>query len=156
VSRKPAYRASSKRNPKPHRRRASVQPSGQRGEPDQIALSTSGGGVHFAHRQGEDLGVRDDPPTGAPTSPQAREPKAEPFRPQAHSFEAERVHREAGELRLSVPDIGEQKLGEGQSQLPLVGKPRVIKQTHEVRGVTATARPPEDAMAAFGKSWRWE
>jgi hypothetical protein len=56
-------------------------------------------------RQGEDLGGRDDPPTGAPTSPQAREPKAEPFRPQAHSFEAERVHREAGELRLSVPVI---------------------------------------------------
>jgi hypothetical protein len=52
---------------------------------------------------------------------------------------AERVHREAGELRLSVPDIGEQKLGEGQSQLPHVGKPMVTKQTHEVRGVTATA-----------------
>ena len=100
--------------------------------------------------------MRDDPPTGAPTSPQARDPKAEPFRPQAHSFEAERVHREAGELRLSVPDIGEQKLGEGQSQLPLVGKSRVTKQTHEIRGVTATARPPEDAMAAFGKSWRRE
>ena len=110
MSRKPVYRASSKRNPKPHRRLASVQPSGQRGEPDQIALSKSGGGVHFAHRH---LGVRDDPPTGAPTRPQSREPKAEPIRPQAHSFAAERVHREAVELRLSVPDIAEQKLGEG-------------------------------------------
>jgi hypothetical protein len=70
---------------------------------------------------------------------EAREPKGEPFRPQAHSFVADRVHREAGELRLSVPDIGEHKLGEGQSQLPHVGKPMVTKQTHEVRGVTATA-----------------
>jgi hypothetical protein len=127
VSRKPAYRASFKRNPKPDRRRASVQPPAQRGETDQTALSTSTGvGVHFAHRQGEELRVRDDPPTGAPTSPQTREPKGEPFRPQAHSFEAKR--REAVKLRLSAPDIGEQKLGEGLSGLPLVGKPSVAKQ----------------------------
>jgi hypothetical protein len=34
--------------------------------------------------------------TGSPTSPQTREPKVQPFRLQAHSFEAERVHgREA-------------------------------------------------------------
>ena len=130
-----------------------MQPSGQRGEPDQIALSKSGGGVHFAHRH---LGVRDDPPTGAPTRPQSREPKAEPIRPQAHSFAAERVQREAVELRLSVPDIAEQKLGEGQSQLPLAGKPRITQTNARSPSVTATARSPEDATAAFGNSWRWE
>ena len=106
------------RGPKPDLRRASVQPSG-----DQTA------GVHFAQRQGENLRRHDDPPTGAPTSPQAREAKVPPFRPQAHSFEAERVHgREAVKLRLSAPDISAQKLGEGLSQLPLVGKPSVAKQ----------------------------
>jgi len=31
--------------------------------------------------------ARFDPPTGSPTNPQAREPKVQPFRPQAHSFD---------------------------------------------------------------------
>ena len=113
------------RGPKPDLRRASVQPSG-----DQTALSTStGAGVHFAQRQRENLRRHDDPPTGAPTSPQAREAKVPPFRPQAHSFEAERVYgREAVKLRLSAPDISEQKLGEGLSELPLVGRPSLAKK----------------------------
>jgi len=70
--------------------------------------------------------------TNPPARRQARKlasRKLNPFVPTAHSFEAERVHgRKAVELRLSAPDIGEQKLGEGQSQLPLVGKPSVGKQ----------------------------
>ena len=141
-----------------------MQPSGQRGEPDQTALSTSTRAeVHFAHRQGEDLRVRDDQPTGASTSPQAREPKAEPFRPHAHSFQAERVHgREAVELRLSAPDIGEQKLGRRSRNCLLWGNRALANNVQSKRrdcdrtpthGYEATR---EAAITAFAKSWRRE
>ena len=50
----------------------------------------------------------------------AREPKAGTFHRPAHGFGMKRV-REAAELRLSGPLTGEQKLGEGLRELPLVG-----------------------------------
>ena len=50
----------------------------------------------------------------------AREPKPGTFHRPAHGFGMKRV-REAAELRLSGPMTGEQKLGEGLRELPLVG-----------------------------------
>ena len=51
----------------------------------------------------------------------AREPKPGTFHRPAHGFGMKRV-REAAELRLSGPMTGEQKLGEGLRELPLVGQ----------------------------------
>jgi hypothetical protein len=51
----------------------------------------------------------------------AREPKVGTFHRPAHGFGMKRVP-EAGELTLSGPTTGEQKLGEGHRELPLVGK----------------------------------
>ena len=50
----------------------------------------------------------------------AREPKPGTFHRPAHGFGMKRV-REAAELRLRGPMTGEQKLGEGLRELPLVG-----------------------------------
>jgi hypothetical protein len=50
----------------------------------------------------------------------AREPKAGTFHQPAHGFGLRRAP-EAAELRLSGPMTGEQKLGEGLLDLPLVG-----------------------------------
>jgi hypothetical protein len=60
---------------------------------------------------------------------QARdEPKHQPFRRQAHSFGAEHAHdvNEKSEMRLRTRDVKDQKMGEGQRELPLVG---VAKQS---------------------------
>ena len=62
--------------------------------------------------------MHDDNPFRAP----GREPKAGTFHRPAHGFGMKRVP-EAVELRLSGPmTAGEQKLGEGSWELPLVGK----------------------------------
>ena len=53
--------------------------------------------------------------------PPAREPKAGTFHRPAHDFGMKRIP-EAAELRLSGPTTGEQKLGEGLRELPLVGQ----------------------------------
>jgi hypothetical protein len=50
----------------------------------------------------------------------AREPKPGTFHRPAHGFGMKRV-REAAEVRLRGPMTGEQKLGEGLRELPLVG-----------------------------------
>ena len=55
--------------------------------------------------------------------PPAREPKAGTFHRLAHDFGTKRIP-EAAELRLSGPTTGEQKLGEGLRELPLVGQAR--------------------------------
>jgi hypothetical protein len=50
----------------------------------------------------------------------AREPKPGTFHRPAHDFGMKRAPK-AAELRLSGPMTGEQKLGEGSWELPLVG-----------------------------------
>jgi hypothetical protein len=57
----------------------------------------------------------------------AREPKPGTFHRPAHGFRNKRVP-EAAELRLSGPMSGEQKLGEGLRELPLVGVPKGTKR----------------------------
>ena len=56
----------------------------------------------------------------------AREPKAGTFRRPAHGVGVMRAH-ESAEVRLSGPMSGEQKLGEGLPELPLVGNPARLK-----------------------------
>jgi hypothetical protein len=56
----------------------------------------------------------------------AREPKPGTFLRPAHGFGMERAP-EAADLRLSGPMTGEQKLGEGLRELPLVGKAGVTR-----------------------------
>ena len=60
--------------------------------------------------------MHDDNPFRAPT----REPKPGTFHRPAHGFGTKRA-AEAAELRLSGPMTGEQRLGEGSWELPLVG-----------------------------------
>ena len=50
-----------------------------------------------------------------------REPKPGTFHRPAHGFGSKRTPA-AAELRLGGPMTGEQKLGEGRRELPLVGK----------------------------------
>lgn len=54
-----------------------------------------------------------------PFRPPGREPKPGTFHRPAHAFGIKHV-AEAAELRLSGPMSGEQKLGEGVAELPLV------------------------------------
>jgi hypothetical protein len=56
----------------------------------------------------------------------AREPKPGTFHRPAHGVAVKRAH-EAAQVRLSGPMTGEQKLGEGLSELPLVGNPARTK-----------------------------
>jgi hypothetical protein len=60
--------------------------------------------------------MHNDNPFRAPT----REPKPGTFHRLAHGVGTKRA-AEAAELRLSGPTTGEQKLGEGSWELPLVG-----------------------------------
>lgn len=60
----------------------------------------------------------------------AREPKPGTFHRPAHGFGMKRVP-EAAELRLSGPITGEQKLGEGLPELPLVGNAGAARTTDE-------------------------
>jgi hypothetical protein len=60
--------------------------------------------------------MHDDNPFRAPV----REPKPGTFHRPAHGFGTKRA-AEAAELRLSGPMTGEQRLGEGSWELPLVG-----------------------------------
>ena len=59
-----------------------------------------------------------------------REPKPGMFHRPVHGFGAKRAPA-AAELRLSGPMTGEQKLGEGLRELPLVGKADVARTTGE-------------------------
>jgi hypothetical protein len=60
----------------------------------------------------------------------AREPKPGTFHRPAHGFGTKRAP-EAAELRLSGPMTGEQKLGEGLSELPLVGNSGTVRTKDE-------------------------
>jgi hypothetical protein len=59
-----------------------------------------------------------------------REPKLGTFHRPVHGFGTQRAP-EAAELRLSGPMTGEQKLGEGLRELPLVGKAGVAPRKGE-------------------------
>jgi hypothetical protein len=65
-----------------------------------------------------------------PFRPPAREPKAGTFHRPAHGFRMKRTPQ-AAELRLSGPTTGEQKLGEGLRELPLVGQAPSVPPKHE-------------------------
>jgi hypothetical protein len=62
--------------------------------------------------------MHDRDPFRAPT----REPKPGTFHRPAHGFGID-LASEAAEMRLSGPKTGEQKLGEGLADLPLLGTP---------------------------------
>jgi hypothetical protein len=62
-----------------------------------------------------------DPAAKFPTP--TREPKPGTFQRPAHGFRTKRAP-EAAELKLSGPMTGEQKLGEGLRELPLVATRR--------------------------------
>ena len=62
-----------------------------------------------------------------PFRPPAREPKPGTFQRPAHAFGIKLV-AEAAELRLCGPISGEQKLGEGVAELPLVGQATRTKE----------------------------
>ena len=62
-----------------------------------------------------------------PFRPPAREPKPGTFHRPAHAFGIKHV-AEAAELRLSGPMSGQQKLGEGGAELPLVGRATRTKE----------------------------
>src|SRR4051812_12342511 len=66
-----------------------------------------------------------------PFRPPAREPKPGTFHRPAHAFGIKHG-AEAAELRLSGPMSGEQKLGEGVAELPLLGQAtRTIESRRE-------------------------
>jgi hypothetical protein len=69
-----------------------------------------------------------DPAAKFPTP--IREPKLGTFHRPAHGFGSKRAPA-AAELRLSGPMTGEQKLGEGLRELPLVGKADVGPTNYE-------------------------
>jgi hypothetical protein len=73
----------------------------------------------------------------------AREPKPGTFHRPAHGFGMKRV-REAAELRLRGPMTGEQKLGEGLRELPLVGNAGAAAQRARL---DQTDPPPAQAGA---------
>jgi hypothetical protein len=61
------------------------------------------------------------------TRPPAREPKPGTFHWPAHAFGIKHV-AEVAELKLSGPKSGEQKLGEGVAELPLLGQATRTKE----------------------------
>jgi hypothetical protein len=60
----------------------------------------------------------------------AREPKAGTFHRPAHGVGVKHVHA-AAVVRLSGPTTGEQKLGEGRPELPLVGNASAVRTKDE-------------------------
>jgi hypothetical protein len=69
----------------------------------------------------------------------AREPKPGTFHRPAHGFGMKRV-REAAELRLRGPMTGEQKLGEGLRELPLVGNAGAAARRAKPQGWSRQSR----------------
>ena len=86
--------------------------------PGAISATTNGAAMHNDR----------DPSERFPTP--IREPKLGTFHRPVHGFGAKRAPA-AAELRLSGPMTGEQKLGEGLRELPLVGKADVARTKGE-------------------------
>ena len=82
-----------------------------------------------------------DPAAKFPTP--TREPKPGTFQRPAHGFRTKRAP-EAAELKLSGPMTGEQKLGEGLRELPLVGNAGAAAQRARL---DQTDPPPAQAGA---------